>query len=136
VEFEVPDDPSAVPDPADDGTPAEAGKKKRADGRAPIFDGCGGDACDSCDACEGCDFFLLRISTLLLVAAAIMPRTGGDRVAGAAIRGYQRRLSRFTPRCPQPVSCSAFALDAVATLGPRGGLAAAARRVRDCRRSG
>ena len=83
--------------------------------------------------CDGpCDLSLLRLSTLLFLAAAVAPARGADGLVRAAVRGYQRWLSRFTPRCPGTPSCSAFALDAVESLGVRRGLAAAAARVRDC----
>ncbi|WP_232661599.1 membrane protein insertion efficiency factor YidD [Pseudonocardia sp. TRM90224] len=93
-------------------------------------------ACDigGCDGCGGCDCnLLLRLSSVMLFVAALVPEAGGGVVL-SAIRGYRRWLTRFTPRCPAPVSCSAFALDAVERLGPRRGLVAAAGRVRRCRR--
>jgi hypothetical protein len=91
--------------------------------------------CDSCDGPDcGCDVLLfVRLSTLLLVAAALLPAVGCDALVAASIRGYQRWLTRFTPRCPGSPSCSAFALAAVRRLGARRGLAAAARRVQHCR---
>jgi len=93
--------------------------------------------CGSCDACDGpdcgCDFLLfLRLSTVLLLVAAVLPAVGADHLVGALIRGYQRWLSRFTPACPSTVSCSAYALAAVHRLGARRGLAAAAHRVERC----
>ncbi len=93
----------------------------------PHCDGCGGSGC-------GCDLLLfVRLSTLLLAVAAVLPEIGTGRTVRALIRGYQRGLSRFTPICPSTPSCSAYALLAVETLGPRRGLAAAARRIGGCR---
>jgi putative component of membrane protein insertase Oxa1/YidC/SpoIIIJ protein YidD len=99
-------------------------------------DGCDFPGCDlpDCD-CGGCD--LLRVSSLLAVVALVMPASAGGLVASLvelAIRGYRRWLTRFTPACPSEPSCSAYALAAVTTLGPRRGLRAAARRVRSCGR--
>jgi putative component of membrane protein insertase Oxa1/YidC/SpoIIIJ protein YidD len=94
----------------------------------------GCDSCDGCDGCDGCNLFLLRVSILLALAAAVAPTARGRRGVLLLIRGYQRWLSRFTPPCPSTPSCSAFALDAVESLGPRRGLAVAARRVRRCGR--
>lgn len=91
-----------------------------------------GNSCDGCDV-PGCDCnLLLRLSTLLSIAALLVPRNAGS-VVSALLRGYRRWLTRFTPRCPSTPSCSAFAVAAVESMGPRRGLAAAARRVRDCR---
>jgi putative component of membrane protein insertase Oxa1/YidC/SpoIIIJ protein YidD len=76
--------------------------------------------CDGCDV-PGCD----------------VPEGTGGLVASLvelAVRGYRRWLTRFTPACPSEPSCSAYALAAVTTLGPRRGLRAAARRVRSCGR--
>jgi hypothetical protein len=86
--------------------------------------------CDvpDCD-CGGCN--LLRVSALLTLAALVVP-TGTDGLVAALIRFYRRWLTRLTPPCPSTPSCSAYALSAVRTLGARRGLAAAARRVRDC----
>ncbi|WP_374112189.1 membrane protein insertion efficiency factor YidD [Pseudonocardia sp. TRM90224] len=91
------------------------------------WSGCG-DGCSICD-CSA----LLQLSSLLLLAAAVVPDAGGG-VVRALIRSYQRWLTRFTPRCPSTPSCSAYAITAVEDLGPRRGLAAAARRVRECGR--
>jgi hypothetical protein len=90
--------------------------------------------CDSCDGPDcGCDVLLfVRLSTLLLVVAALLPAVGCDRLVAASIRGYQRWLTRFTPNCPGFPSCSAYAWAAVRRLGARRGLAAAARRVQNC----
>ncbi|MFC4945563.1 membrane protein insertion efficiency factor YidD [Pseudonocardia sp. GCM10023141] len=102
------------------------------------FDGCGGfDGCSGFDGCDcgGCDCnLLLRVSTLLALAAVLVPARGGGALVRALLRGYQRWLSRFTPRCPATPSCSAYALAAVEELGPRRGLRAAAQRVQDCGR--
>jgi hypothetical protein len=99
-------------------------------------DGC--DGCDGCDACNACDGLggcnLMRLSSLLFVAAFLVPDTGGGRLVEALLHGYRRWLTRFTPRCPSTPSCSAYAVTAVTSLGPRRGLTAAARRVRDCGR--
>src|SRR5690242_12089844 len=81
--------------------------------------------CDGCDACGGCDggdcsFPLLRVSLLLAVAALLVPRSAAGPVM-AAIRCYQRMLTRFTPACPSAPSCSAYALAAVQRLGAREG---------------
>ncbi|MDT7552906.1 MAG: hypothetical protein QOI16_1442 [Pseudonocardiales bacterium] len=86
--------------------------------------------CDvpDCD-CGGCN--LLRVSALLTLAVLVVP-TGTDGLVAALIRFYRRWLTRLTPTCPSTPSCSAYALSAVRTLGARRGLAAAARRVRDC----
>jgi putative component of membrane protein insertase Oxa1/YidC/SpoIIIJ protein YidD len=92
-------------------------------------------SCDGCDvpSCDGCDCnLLLRLSTLLAIAAALVPARVGRRPVLALLRFYRRRLTRFTPTCPATPSCSAYALAAVRDLGPRRGLAAAARRVRAC----
>jgi putative component of membrane protein insertase Oxa1/YidC/SpoIIIJ protein YidD len=112
--------------------------------------GGGGDGCDACD----CNLSLLRLaalvllvpprrdtrprgpggprlSTLLLAGAVVLPDAATGPVT-AALRLYRRRLTRFTPACPGTPSCSAYAQDAVARLGARRGLRAAARRVRAC----
>ncbi|TWF74394.1 hemolytic domain-containing protein [Pseudonocardia hierapolitana] len=87
---------------------------------------------DGC-SCDGpCDFPLLRVSPLLLVAAAMVPARGASGLVRAALLGYQRWLSRFTPVCPSTPSCSAYALGAVARHGARRGLRLAAARVRGC----
>jgi hypothetical protein len=91
--------------------------------------GSGGDGC----SCDGpCDLFLLRVSPLLVLAAAVVPARGTTGLVRVALRGYQRWLSRFTPVCPSTPSCSAYALDAVARHGARRGLRLAAARVRAC----
>jgi putative component of membrane protein insertase Oxa1/YidC/SpoIIIJ protein YidD len=74
----------------------------------------------------------VRLSTVLLLVAAVLPAMGADRLVAASIRGYQRRLSRFTPACPGAVSCSEYALAAVHRFGARRGLVEAARRVERC----
>jgi hypothetical protein len=87
---------------------------------------------DGC-SCDGpCDLPLLRVSPLLLVAAAMVPARGANGLVRAALLGYQRWLSRFTPACPSTPSCSAYALSAVARHGARRGLRLAAARVRAC----
>ncbi|MEJ3657316.1 membrane protein insertion efficiency factor YidD [Actinomycetes bacterium KLBMP 9759] len=105
-----------------------------ADGADAASSACDFGGCNGCDGCGGCDCnLLLRLSSIMLFVAALVPEAGGGVVL-AAIRGYRRWLTRFTPRCPSPVSCSAYALDAVERLGPRKGLVAAAWRIRRCRR--
>jgi hypothetical protein len=107
------------------------GKRARTTGDA------GGVFCDlaPCDAsiCD-CGGTLLTVSLLLRVSAALVPATGSGRGVQAVLRFYRRHLTRFTPTCPATPSCSAFAQEAVAVLGPRRGLAAAAGRVRACGR--
>jgi hypothetical protein len=112
-------------------------------GRSGGDSGCGsgsgsGGGRGGCDGCDGpCDFSMLRLSALLLVAAALMPeRLAGRRLVKdlvqGVVRGYQRRLTRFTPTCPSTPSCSAYALAAVESFGARRGLVAAAERIRSC----
>lgn len=101
-------------------------------GCARLGRGRGGGGGDGC-SCDGpCDFSLLRVSPLLLLAAAVVPARGASGLVRAALRGYQRWLSRFTPNCPSTPSCSAYALAAVARHGARRGLRLAAARVRAC----
>ncbi len=89
--------------------------------------------CDGCDGCDGCNLLVLvRLSSLLLVAAAVMPETGGRVLVRALLRAYRRWLTRFTPACPSTPSCSAYALAAVETRGARVGLIATAHRIRRC----
>jgi hypothetical protein len=112
----------------------------RGGGRGGRGDGCGSGGSSGrgggggCDGCDGpCDFTLLRLSTMLVVAAVLLPdRPAGRRLVRGLVRGYQRRLTRFTPACPSTPSCSAYALTAVDTLGVRRGLRAAAARIRGC----
>ncbi|MEJ3654232.1 membrane protein insertion efficiency factor YidD [Actinomycetes bacterium KLBMP 9759] len=108
-----------------------SGGGKGGDGPSGGGGGGGKDGCDACD-CD-CNPFLLRVSALLMLAAVVLPESRG-RLTSAAIRGYQRWLSRFTPRCPSTPNCSSYALTAVETLGVRRGLRAAAARVRACGR--
>lgn len=119
---------------ADGGIDAAAGT---VDGVGDAAEAVGRGSCDGWDGCGGCDCnLLLRVSTLLSIAAMLVPPRGGraaQSVVVALLHGYRRWLTRFTPRCPSTPSCSAFALAAVESMGPRRGLAAAARRVRDCR---
>jgi hypothetical protein len=91
--------------------------------------GGGGGDC-SCDGPGGC--VLLGISPLLVAAAAVVPARGAGGLVQAALRGYQRWLSRFTPACPSKPSCSAYALAAIGRHGARRGLRLAAARVRAC----
>jgi putative component of membrane protein insertase Oxa1/YidC/SpoIIIJ protein YidD len=70
---------------------------------------------------------------MLAVAALVVPEhPAGRRLVQALVRGYQRRLSRFTPDCPSTPSCSDYALAAVESLGARRGLLAAAGRIHRC----
>jgi hypothetical protein len=134
------DDGSEDDDEAND----EANGKKK---RRWSNDGCWG--CDGVDCgdwnlgcdlpgCDllGCHLMLpgLTLSTLLLVAAAVLPERGAGWLVRALITGYRRHITRLTPACPQTPSCSEYALASVATLGVRRGLAAAAHRIRGCRR--
>ena len=92
--------------------------------------------CD-CDACDICDFWLIglvRLSTVLLVAATVLPDAGGTAVVSRVIAGYRRWLTRFTAECPSTPSCSAYAASAVRELGARQGLRAAAARTAACSR--
>jgi putative component of membrane protein insertase Oxa1/YidC/SpoIIIJ protein YidD len=101
-----------------------------------VPDGCsGGDGCSGCD--PGCNLMLVgsglpRLSTLMLAAAAVAPRSGADTLVRAAIALYRRFLTRFIPACPATPSCSAYALAEIDRLGARGGLRAAAARIRSC----
>jgi hypothetical protein len=101
-------------------------------GCARLGRGRGGGGGDGC-SCDGpCDLPQLRVSPLLLLAAAVVPASGASGLVRAALLGYQRWLSRFTPTCPSTPSCSAYALAAVARHGARRGLRLAAARVRAC----
>lgn len=95
--------------------------------------------CDWCDGCDLCDalwgWHVLRVSTVLVGAAALAPRRRGTGAVRAVIVGYRRWLTRYTAHCPSTPSCSTYALDAVERLGPRRGLRAAAQRVRSCGRA-
>ncbi len=131
-----PDEPDERPLPPRE--PTEGGSDRGGIGDAAAagaFYGC--DGCDfgnGCDFCDGCDGFpLLRVSLVLAMAALLVPPAAAGPVH-AAIRLYQRVLTRFTPVCPATPSCSAYALAAVERLGARRGLAAAAARVRACGR--
>jgi putative component of membrane protein insertase Oxa1/YidC/SpoIIIJ protein YidD len=55
-----------------------------------------------------------------------------QRVGIAGIRLYQRFLSRYTTPCPEPESCSAYALRAVREHGLRAGLELAVLKVKHC----
>ena len=55
-----------------------------------------------------------------------------DAAAVAAIRGYQRWLSKHTPTCPQTPCCSAYALAMVRRHGAARGLDMALARVTAC----
>ncbi len=89
--------------------------------------------CDGCDGCGGCDLLVfVRLSSLLLLAAAVLPECGGRAVVRMLLCSYRRWLTRFTPPCPATPSCSAYALAAVETHGARAGLVAAAHRIRRC----
>ena len=69
----------------------------------------------------------MREETAMRVAVA-----GGTGLVRAAIRGYRRWLTQYTPACPSTPSCSGYALAAVETHGARRGLVLAARRIRAC----
>jgi putative component of membrane protein insertase Oxa1/YidC/SpoIIIJ protein YidD len=92
--------------------------------------GGGGSGDCSCDGPGGCT--LLGVSPLLVAAAAVVPARGAGGLVQAALRGYRRWLSRFTPTCPSTPNCSAYAASAVARHGARRGLRLAAARVRGC----
>lgn len=96
--------------------------------------GSGGGGGRAGGGCDGCDCNLSLLSTLLLLAATVLPDPGTRSLVHGSIRLYQCLLTRFTPRCPSTPSCSAYASTAVRTLGTRHGLAAAAHRVRHCGR--
>ncbi|WP_232662105.1 membrane protein insertion efficiency factor YidD [Pseudonocardia sp. TRM90224] len=116
------------------GSGGSSGGGKGGDGPSGGGGSGGGGGKDGCDFCDcDCNPFLLRVSALLVLAAVVLPESRG-RLTTAAIRGYQRWLSRFTPRCPSTPNCSSYALTAVETLGVRRGLRAAAERVRACGR--
>ena len=80
---------------------AEEGKQRAADaadtaGMAgeSVAAGSGSDCdvgCDSCDGPDcGCDVLMfVRLSTLLLAVAALLPAVGCDRLVVASIRGYR-----------------------------------------------
>lgn len=113
-----------------------------ADAPGMICDGCsfarrtcsGRRGGSSGDGCSACDLLLmsLSLSAVLQLVAGVLPHRRGADVVVALIRGYQRLLTRFTPSCPQTPSCSAYAVDAVRSMGPRRGIRAAADRIRDC----
>lgn len=122
-------------DAEDEEAEASARPKGMMDGGQKLdlaFHGCS--VADNCDlGCDpGCHLVFPRLSTLLLLTAALAPRGGSGRLAHALIVFYRRFLSRWTPRCPATPSCSAYALDAITRLGTRRGLVAAATRIRDC----
>ena len=144
----LPDEPD-IPSPEDEETKRQ--RLRNMDGGVEAGDAttdvaasssdCG--ACDTpdcndagCDipGCDGCDLLVfVRLSSLLLLAAAVLPETGGRALAVAFLGVYRRWLTRYTPACPATPSCSAYAVAAVETLGVRHGLVAAAARVRGCR---
>jgi putative component of membrane protein insertase Oxa1/YidC/SpoIIIJ protein YidD len=45
---------------------------------------------------------------------------------------YRRWLTRYTPKCPDPVSCSAYGVWAVRTFGATVGLELALEKVKQC----
>ncbi|WP_158228064.1 membrane protein insertion efficiency factor YidD [Pseudonocardia sp. MH-G8] len=121
--------------PGDEEASERASPADRLGGAAEVGDvagdaasGCGG--CDGCDGIGGCN--LLRVSSVLFLAAFLVPDAAGRRPVVGLLRAYRRWFTRFTPRCPSTPSCSAYALAAVMSLGPRRGLATAARRVGEC----
>ncbi|RJQ72362.1 membrane protein insertion efficiency factor YidD [Pseudonocardiaceae bacterium YIM PH 21723] len=77
----------------------------------------------------GYNQFTLRPSTVLLLVSRVAP---GRPLTVLGLRFYRRLLARFTPVCPQPVSCSRYTLDAVHRFGARRGLRLGAARVRAC----
>ncbi|GAA4006277.1 hypothetical protein GCM10022247_29990 [Allokutzneria multivorans] len=97
-------------------------------------DGGGGGGSDGGGGGGGGNFTLLPRPSALLMAASRMVGDGAAsrRFALGALRGYQALISRFTVACPQSVSCSAFAVDAVHRHGGRSGLRLAAARVTAC----
>jgi hypothetical protein len=111
-----------------DGWPSGGGGSGRSAGTA--WDGCSAGDCDI--SCAGCHLF--QLSTVLLVAAALVPGRGTGWLVRGLIVGYRRFLTRFTPACPSTPSCSEYALRAIARHGARRGLTAAAARVRACGR--
>lgn len=48
---------------------------------------------------------------------------------------YRRFLTRFTPACPDPVSCSEFAVRAVREHGVQVGLGMAVAKIEGCGKS-
>ncbi len=140
-----PDEP-AGPSPAKKRDDEEERKRRRAERREGIGEGVAegvadtassrrgrGSGCD-CDACDACDLVLsVRLSSILLGAALVLPETGGRAMVQTFLRAYRRWFTRFTPECPSTPSCSAFATAAVALLGVRRGLAVTAARLRSCR---
>lgn len=115
----------------------DSGAVDAADAASSGCGGCDAVGCDTpnCDgpSCGGCDLLLfVRLSSLLLVAAAVLPETGGRAVVRLLLRVYRRWLTPFTPACPSRPSCSTYATAAVESLGVRRGLVAAAHRVRSC----
>lgn len=73
---------------------------------------------------------------LLLAVCCLVPGNGRFVTTAVltALRGYQRRLTTFTPCCPQPMSCSDHGVAMVRWHGARAGLMLAAHRIRDCGR--
>lgn len=98
--------------------------------------------CNPCDACDAdCNLPVFtrltpRLSTLITVAAALVPNIGTGWLILGLIGVYRRHLTHLTPACPSAPSCSSYALNAIERLGPRQGLLAAAARIRDCGTAG
>ena len=107
------------------------------------------DVCDPVDLCCSLgDLLPLQVVGLHLLAGVLRHplevvrlrparEEGGTRPAGwgvVAVRCYRRWASPSTPRCPQSPCCSAYAEQALLTLGLRDGARAGWRRVRDCGR--
>jgi putative component of membrane protein insertase Oxa1/YidC/SpoIIIJ protein YidD len=61
-------------------------------------------------------------------------RTVAQSVVLAVLGVYRRWLTRYTPRCPEPISCSEFAVWAVREYGVTEGLELALENVRNCGR--
>lgn len=55
-----------------------------------------------------------------------------QRLILAALGVYRRRLSRYTPTCPQTPSCSTYARNMVQQHGARRGMELAVARLRTC----
>ncbi len=55
-----------------------------------------------------------------------------QRLILAGLWVYRRWLTRYTPRCPDPVSCSEYGVWAVRTYGVTLGLELALEKVRNC----
>jgi putative component of membrane protein insertase Oxa1/YidC/SpoIIIJ protein YidD len=78
------------------------------------------------------------MSALLLAYAGLVARSGPRThrparwFATLAIGIYRHTLTRWTPACPQAISCSAFAVQVIRECGPVTGAKLAAYRVAHC----